>query len=156
MKWFCVCESVLCCVSKWKCIVQLSFRLKRWWHLDLNLMNKWWCHDGPPFREVRVVKCLLESCESSAVRDDGETRARREVEGWEVQEDGGRCCRRRSRRRRRVSQAFVLQSQRDGSGEESQPESDPGEQRYQHHTTLETRPHPHYILGKVWAVKVVR
>ena len=68
------------------------------------------------------------------MRDDGETRARREVEGWEVQEDGGRCC----RRRRRVSQAFVLQSQRDGSGEESQPESDPGEQRYQQaqHTTL--------------------
>ena len=68
-------------------------------------------------------------------RDDGDKRARREVEGREVQEDGG------GRRRRRVQQAFILQSQRDGSGEESQPEGDPGEQRY--------------ILGKVWVVKVV-
>lgn len=116
----CLCSVVvlICCVSTWKCIVQLSSGLKRW-HLDLNLMNKWWCH-APPFREV--VKCLLKSCE---VRDVGEKRARREVEGREVQEDGGRRC-----RERRNQQTFLLQSQRDGSGQESQSESDPGEQRY--------------------------
>ena len=63
--------------------------------------------------------------EESQERDDGEKRARREVEGREVQEDGGR----RRWRRGRVQQTFILQSQCEGSGEESQPESYPGEQR---------------------------
>ena len=60
------------------------------------------------------------------MRDDWDGRARREVEGRQVEEDGGR-----RRSRRRVQQTFLLPSECDRPGEEGQSESDPGEQRYQ-------------------------
>ena len=118
----CVCVMYYC--VRHYCIVQFSSSLRlslKRWHLDLNLMNKWWCH-AHPFREV--VKCLVESCE--VWRHDGDTRARGEVEGGQGQEDGGRS---RRSRRRRLQQTFLLQSQRVWPRQKSQPESDPGEQR---------------------------